>query len=40
MEEERGVLQAWKERVGQELDRVVAFWMQHSHDREYGCAVA
>ncbi|XP_040830534.1 N-acylglucosamine 2-epimerase isoform X3 [Ochotona curzoniae] len=36
MEEERGVLQAWKERVGQELDRVVAFWMQHSHDREYG----
>ncbi|XP_058514354.1 N-acylglucosamine 2-epimerase isoform X2 [Ochotona princeps] len=36
MEQERGILQAWKERVGQELDRVVAFWMQHSHDYEYG----
>lgn len=38
MEKERETLQAWKERVEQELDRVVAFWMEHSHDREHGCA--
>ena len=38
MEKERETLQTWKERVGQELDRVVAFWMAHSHDQEYGCA--
>ncbi|XP_016014314.2 N-acylglucosamine 2-epimerase isoform X4 [Rousettus aegyptiacus] len=36
MEKERETLQAWKERVEQELDRVVAFWMEHSHDREHG----
>ncbi|XP_011943732.1 PREDICTED: N-acylglucosamine 2-epimerase isoform X1 [Cercocebus atys] len=36
MEKERETLQAWKERVGQELDRVVAFWMEHSHDQEHG----
>lgn len=38
MEKEQETLQAWKERVGQELDRVVAFWMEHSHDQEHGCA--
>lgn len=38
MEKERETLQAWKERMGQELDRVVAFWMEHSHDQEHGCA--
>lgn len=38
MEKERETLQAWKERVGQELDRVMAFWMDHSHDQEHGCA--
>lgn len=37
MEKERETLQAWKERVGQELDRVMAFWMDHSHDQEHGC---
>ena len=36
-EQEREALQAWKERVGQELDRVVAFWVEHSHDQEHGC---
>uniref|UniRef100_A0A8D1A4B9 N-acylglucosamine 2-epimerase n=1 Tax=Sus scrofa TaxID=9823 RepID=A0A8D1A4B9_PIG len=36
MEKERETLQAWKERVGQELDRVMAFWLEHSHDREHG----
>ncbi|XP_021107972.1 N-alpha-acetyltransferase 10 isoform X5 [Heterocephalus glaber] len=36
MEKEREALQAWKERVAQELDRVVAFWTAHSHDREHG----
>ncbi|XP_058390971.1 N-acylglucosamine 2-epimerase isoform X1 [Diceros bicornis minor] len=36
MEKERETLQAWKERVGQELDQVVAFWMEHSHDQEHG----
>ncbi|XP_047703382.1 N-acylglucosamine 2-epimerase isoform X3 [Prionailurus viverrinus] len=35
-EQEREALQAWKERVGQELDRVVAFWVEHSHDQEHG----
>lgn len=38
MDKEREALQAWKERVEQELDRVVAFWMEHSHDQEHGCA--
>ncbi|XP_059106571.1 N-acylglucosamine 2-epimerase isoform X1 [Peromyscus eremicus] len=36
MEKERETLQIWKERVGQELDNVVAFWMEHSHDQEHG----
>ncbi|XP_006739432.1 N-acylglucosamine 2-epimerase isoform X1 [Leptonychotes weddellii] len=36
MEKEREALQTWKERVEQELDRVVAFWMEHSHDQEHG----
>lgn len=36
MEKERETLQAWKERLGQELDRVVAFWMEHSHDQDHG----
>uniref|UniRef100_A0A8C9GKM0 N-acylglucosamine 2-epimerase n=1 Tax=Piliocolobus tephrosceles TaxID=591936 RepID=A0A8C9GKM0_9PRIM len=40
MEKERETLQAWKERVGQELDRVVAFWMEHSHDQEHGYSEA
>ncbi|XP_042523425.1 N-acylglucosamine 2-epimerase isoform X3 [Dipodomys spectabilis] len=36
MESERETLQVWKERVEQELDRVVAFWVEHSHDQEHG----
>ncbi|KAM9576785.1 N-acylglucosamine 2-epimerase [Trichechus inunguis] len=36
MEKEWETLKAWKERVGQELDRVMAFWMEHSHDQEHG----
>ncbi|XP_077003163.1 N-acylglucosamine 2-epimerase isoform X2 [Tamandua tetradactyla] len=36
MEKERETLQAWRERIGQELDRVMAFWMEHSHDQEHG----
>lgn len=36
-EPEPEALQAWKERVRQELDRVVAFWTEHSHDKEHGC---
>lgn len=42
MEKERETLQVWKKRVEQELDRVIAFWMEHSHDQEhgYGCIVA
>lgn len=39
MEKEWQTLQVWKERVGQELDRVVAFWMEHSHDEEHGLAI-
>lgn len=38
MEKERETLQAWKERVEHELDVVVAFWLEHSHDQEHGCA--
>uniref|UniRef100_A0A8C6RXS3 N-acylglucosamine 2-epimerase n=1 Tax=Nannospalax galili TaxID=1026970 RepID=A0A8C6RXS3_NANGA len=36
MEKEQETLYAWKKRVGQELDSVVAFWMKHSHDLEHG----
>ncbi|KAB0388942.1 hypothetical protein E2I00_001944, partial [Balaenoptera physalus] len=36
MEKERETLQSWKERVGHELDVVVAFWLEHSHDQEHG----
>ncbi|GAB1302881.1 N-acylglucosamine 2-epimerase [Apodemus speciosus] len=36
MEKERETLQVWKKRVGQELDSVIAFWMEHSHDQEHG----
>ncbi|XP_046308939.1 N-acylglucosamine 2-epimerase isoform X6 [Marmota monax] len=36
MEKEWETLRAWKERMEQELDRVVAFWMEHSHDQEHG----
>uniref|UniRef100_A0ABK0LSM7 N-acylglucosamine 2-epimerase n=1 Tax=Rattus norvegicus TaxID=10116 RepID=A0ABK0LSM7_RAT len=36
MEKERETLQVWKQRVGQELDSVIAFWMEHSHDQEHG----
>uniref|UniRef100_A0A452V536 N-acylglucosamine 2-epimerase n=1 Tax=Ursus maritimus TaxID=29073 RepID=A0A452V536_URSMA len=36
MEKEREALQTWKQRVEQELDRVMAFWMEHSHDQEHG----
>lgn len=38
MEKERETLQVWKKRIGQELDSVIAFWMEHSHDQEYGLA--
>ncbi|XP_061469910.1 N-acylglucosamine 2-epimerase isoform X2 [Rhineura floridana] len=30
------LLQSWHERISQELDTVVDFWLQHSHDEEYG----
>uniref|UniRef100_A0A8C6E441 N-acylglucosamine 2-epimerase n=1 Tax=Moschus moschiferus TaxID=68415 RepID=A0A8C6E441_MOSMO len=36
MEKEQETLRAWKERVARELDRVVAFWLEHSHDQEQG----
>ncbi|XP_003802599.1 N-acylglucosamine 2-epimerase isoform X1 [Otolemur garnettii] len=36
LEKERKTLQAWKQRVEQELDRVLAFWTKHSHDQEHG----
>jgi N-acylglucosamine 2-epimerase len=36
MEKERETLRVWKERVEQELDGVVAFWMKHSRDQEHG----
>ncbi|XP_006900041.1 PREDICTED: N-acylglucosamine 2-epimerase [Elephantulus edwardii] len=36
MEQERETLKTWKERVGLELDRVMAFWTDHSHDQEHG----
>lgn len=39
MEKERETLQVWKKRVGQELDSVIAFWMEHSHDQEHGLAM-
>uniref|UniRef100_A0A8B9YCP8 N-acylglucosamine 2-epimerase n=1 Tax=Bos mutus grunniens TaxID=30521 RepID=A0A8B9YCP8_BOSMU len=38
MEKEQETLRAWKDRVARELDRVVAFWLDHSHDQEQGCA--
>ncbi|XP_036596342.1 N-acylglucosamine 2-epimerase isoform X2 [Trichosurus vulpecula] len=33
---ERATLATWKERVEQELDRVVTFWIKYSHDSEHG----
>uniref|UniRef100_A0A6I8N6N0 N-acylglucosamine 2-epimerase n=1 Tax=Ornithorhynchus anatinus TaxID=9258 RepID=A0A6I8N6N0_ORNAN len=35
-EMERQTLTFWKDRVEQELDRVLQFWTKHSHDVEYG----
>ncbi|XP_058028385.1 N-acylglucosamine 2-epimerase [Ahaetulla prasina] len=29
-------LHIWQERISQELDSVVDFWLRHSHDKEYG----
>ncbi|KAM6475781.1 N-acylglucosamine 2-epimerase isoform 1-T2 [Liasis olivaceus] len=29
-------LHSWHERISQELDSVVDFWLRHSHDKEYG----
>ncbi|XP_007420570.1 N-acylglucosamine 2-epimerase [Python bivittatus] len=29
-------LHSWHERISQELDSVVDFWLRHSHDEEYG----
>ncbi|CAH2316381.1 N-acylglucosamine 2-epimerase [Pelobates cultripes] len=29
-------LQTWRDRMSEELDRVMNFWIQHSHDEEYG----
>ena len=37
MEKEQEMLRAWKDRMARELDRVVAFWLDHSHDQEQGC---
>lgn len=31
-------LHNWQERISQELDSVVDFWLRHSHDKEYGWA--
>lgn len=31
-------LHSWQERISQELDSVVDFWLRHSHDKEYGWA--
>ncbi|KAL1781306.1 N-acylglucosamine 2-epimerase [Sigmodon hispidus] len=36
MEKEREALQSWKDRVAKELDSVMAFWMENSHDKENG----
>lgn len=36
VEQEREMVLAWKERVTQELDRVMTFWTEHSHDQEHG----
>ncbi|XP_055964690.1 N-acylglucosamine 2-epimerase [Sorex fumeus] len=36
LEQERETLMAWKECMGRELDRVMAFWTQFSHDKEHG----
>ncbi|KAJ7317429.1 hypothetical protein JRQ81_003591 [Phrynocephalus forsythii] len=30
------MLRSWHERISQELDAVVEFWLRHSHDEEYG----
>ncbi|KAK9407628.1 N-acylglucosamine 2-epimerase [Crotalus adamanteus] len=29
-------LHSWQERISEELDSVVDFWLRHSHDKEYG----
>ncbi|XP_031800363.1 N-acylglucosamine 2-epimerase isoform X1 [Sarcophilus harrisii] len=36
MEMERATLAIWKERVENELDRVVMFWTKYSHDSQHG----
>ncbi|XP_004717655.1 N-acylglucosamine 2-epimerase [Echinops telfairi] len=36
MDKERETLLAWRERMRQELDQVMAFWTEHSHDRVHG----
>ncbi|KAM8934233.1 N-acylglucosamine 2-epimerase [Pelodytes ibericus] len=33
---ERARLQRWKDKMSEELDRVMNFWIQHSHDEDYG----
>ncbi|KAG8432716.1 hypothetical protein GDO86_017094 [Hymenochirus boettgeri] len=33
---ERKRLEQWKGQINQELDRVMEFWIQHSHDQDYG----
>ncbi|XP_074058473.1 N-acylglucosamine 2-epimerase [Macrotis lagotis] len=33
---ERATLATWKERVEQELDRVITFWTKYSHDSDHG----
>ncbi|KAL6038697.1 hypothetical protein STEG23_033132, partial [Scotinomys teguina] len=36
MEKEREKLQFWKDRMAKELDSVISFWTDYSHDKEYG----
>ncbi|XP_053329262.1 N-acylglucosamine 2-epimerase [Spea bombifrons] len=36
MMSERDRLQRWRNQIGEELDRVMNFWIEHSHDQESG----
>nr|XP_048689323.1 N-acylglucosamine 2-epimerase isoform X2 [Caretta caretta] len=35
--ETRALLEAWRGRLGRELDAAIGFWARHSHDPEHGC---
>ncbi|CAM5173919.1 unnamed protein product [Eretmochelys imbricata] len=34
--ETRALLEAWRGRLGRELDAAIGFWARHSHDPEHG----